>query len=185
MTMLRCLVLFFFLSLLMASQGCRERSNVANVPEGAFHTFLNRQWKPYNGYEKYPGMLSRHIYSYSTGYLLTGRKEYLRHASRLVDYLIKHGWDRKYGGWYNAINQQGQVVDSTKDGFLQPYAITGLAMYYFITRDPEILDYIERSNQIMQEHAWDSLHGGYYRSLHHLSGLRETMEPQERETGTS
>jgi len=189
--MLRSLAIFFFLLLLMSSQGCRERSNVANIPEGAFwveqatqdvldpwtrqardtvggafHAFLDRQWKPYNGYEKYPGMLSRHIYSYSTGYLLTGRKEYLRHASQLVDYLIQHGWDRKYGGWYNALNRQGQVVDSTKDGFLQPYAITGLAMYYFITHDPEILEYIERSNQIMQEHAWDSVHGGYYRSLH-------------------
>jgi mannose/cellobiose epimerase-like protein (N-acyl-D-glucosamine 2-epimerase family) len=191
MIMLRYLATFFFFSILLSFQGCRERSNVANIPEGAFwveqatqdildpwtqhardtaegafHTFLDRQWEPYKGYEKYPGMLSRHIYSYSTGYLLTGRKEYLRHASRLVDYLIQHGWDRKYGGWYNALNRQGRVVDSTKDGFLQPYAITGLAMYYFVTHDPEILDYIERSNRIMQEHAWDSTHGGYYRSLH-------------------
>ncbi len=188
--MYRYFTFFVLTAFMLVLAGCRQKPNVANIPEGefwkrqgiqnvlkpwhknardtadqAFHTYLNRKWKPYNGQEKYPGMISRHIFSYSVGYLLSGDESYLQQASRLADYIIEHGWDEKYGGWYNSLNRQGHVKDSAKDGFFQPYAIAGLSMYYFVTHDREALDYIRRSHCIMQEHAWDSIYGGYYRGL--------------------
>ena len=194
----RCIFFIWLSSILLSFGGCQQAPNTANVPEsafweqqglevldrwdkeardtayGGFHSFLDRQWKNYNGSDKYPGMISRHLFSYSVGYMLTGEKHYLHRASQTADYLIRHGWDRQYGGWYNALSRRGAVRDSSKDGFFQPYAITGLTMYYFITHDPQILDYIERSHQIMQEHAWDSLYGGYYRSLNRDLAVQNT-----------
>jgi mannobiose 2-epimerase len=197
MIMYRHLSFLLLLSLMIPLGSCRDNPNVANIPQGsfwidqathevlepwtknardtaygAFHAFLDRKWQPYKGHEKYPGMISRHVFSYSVGYLLTGEKHYLRQASRSVDYLIKHGWDRRHGGWYNTLNRQGEVIDSTKDGFLQPYAIAGLTMYYFVTRDSGILQYIKQSNRIMEDHAWDPQYGGYYRSLNRDLTLR-------------
>lgn len=139
--------------------------NAIDTSHGTFHTFLDRQWKPYNQKEKYPGMLSRHVFSYSAGYLLTGNKKYLDKATELVDYIIRHGWDKKYGGWYNTLNQQGNVIDSSKDGFYQAYAVTGLAMYYLVTHDKQVLNYVERSHEILSNEAWDDKYGGYYREL--------------------
>ncbi|MFP4487943.1 MAG: AGE family epimerase/isomerase [Bacteroidales bacterium] len=139
--------------------------NLRDTVSGGFNAFLDRKWQPYNGSEQYPGMISRHLFSFSVGYLLTGDGEYLHQAGQIYDYMIKHGWDSKYGGWYNALDNNGNVLDSAKDGFYQPYAITGLVMYYFVTHDKEVLDYIEQSNDIMEMNAWDHEYGGYYRSL--------------------
>lgn len=141
---------------------------------GIFYTFLDREWNPYKGNVIHPGMISRHVFSYSVGYLLTGEEKYLERASGIVDYLLENGWDREYGGWFNALDRKGNIVDSAKDGFLQPYAITGLTMYYFVTHDKEVLEYIEQSNRIMEKYAWDSIYGGYYRSLNRDLSVQET-----------
>ncbi|MCF8334571.1 MAG: AGE family epimerase/isomerase [Bacteroidales bacterium] len=132
---------------------------------GAFHTFLDRHWEHYNGTKKYPGMISRHIFSYSVGYMLTGNKKYLELATEAKDYIIENAWDKKYGGWYDALSREGKVTDSTKDGFYQTYAITGLAMYYMVTHDKEVLDLLQKSHKIMTEKAWDEQYGGYFREL--------------------
>jgi len=132
---------------------------------GAFYTFLDRKWEPYNGTKKYPGMISRHIFSYSVGYMLTGDRKYLDKAAEAKDYIIKNAWDKKYGGWYDALSKEGAVTDSTKDGFYQTYAITGLAMYYMVTHDKEVLELLRKSHKIMTEHAWDKKYGGYFRKL--------------------
>lgn len=132
---------------------------------GAFHTYLDRQWQPYNGTKKYPGMLSRQIFSYSVGYMLTGERKYLKKATETKDYLIRNAWDKKYGGWYDALSKEGKVMDSTKDGFYQTYAITGLAMYYMVTHDKEVLELLRESHKIMTDKAWDEQYGGYYREL--------------------
>lgn len=139
--------------------------NLRDTVSGGFNTYLDRKWQPYNKGTQYPGMISRHLFSFSVGYLLTGEEEYLCQATQVYDYLTEYGWDRQYGGWYNALDARGNVVDSAKDGFFQPYAITGLVMYYFITHDKDVLDYIEQSDDIMQRYAWDYEYGGYYRSL--------------------
>ena len=148
--------------------------NASDTAGGAFYSFLDRRWQPYKVNEKYPGMISRHIFSYSVGYLLSGDDEYLRLAGRAAGYLTEHGWDHQYGGWYNALDRYGNVTDSAKDGFLQPYAITGLAMYYFVTHDKKVLSYIEQSNEIMETYARDKEFGGYYRSLNRDLSIRSS-----------
>ena len=105
----RCISFAWVFSILLFFGGCQQAPNTANIPEasfwkeqgveildhwdrqardtayGTFHTFLDRQWNTYNGSDKYPGMISRHLFSYSTGYMLTGEKKYLRQASQTGD----------------------------------------------------------------------------------------------------
>lgn len=132
---------------------------------GAFFALLDRTWQPQGDLHKYPGMVSRHLFSYATAYLLSGDEAHLREAEEIFDYLIRNGWDAEYGGWYDEVDRAGAVVETTKDLFNQAYAITGLAMYYFVTHDGRAKDYIDRSMEILEEHAWDEEHGGYVRTL--------------------
>lgn len=132
---------------------------------GVFYSYLNREWEPYKKNIIYPGMLARHIYSYASGYMLTGNQEYLEKAKKLKEYLIGNTWDEKYGGWYSSLNKKDSVIDNTKDLFYQIYAATGLTMYYFATKDSAALDYIEKTHQLLEEKAWDSKYKGYYRTL--------------------
>lgn len=130
-----------------------------------YHAFLDRQWKPFRGSEKYPGMISRHLFSYSAAYMMSGEPRFLEIADTLFVDLATNGWDREHGGWYYAIGRDGNPVDSQKDLFMNIYAATGLAMYYMITHNSEALELIQRTQKLMGDDAWDSDYAGYYRRL--------------------
>ncbi len=129
---------------------------------GAFITNLDGKWKPTGSSDKYPSMISRHLFSYSAAFLMSGDEKYLKTAAEIKNYLINQAWDRKYGGWYDALNEIGDPLVLTKTTFVQVYAITGLAMYYFVTHDKEVLSYIERSNNLLETKVWDKTTGGYF-----------------------
>ena len=133
--------------------------------DGRFYAFMDRQWSSNGKNLKYPGMMSRHLFSYSAAYMLSGNQRYLRRADNQFEYLIEHGWDENYGGWHYAINSKGEAVDRQKDLFMNIYAATGLTMYYMITHDRRAMKYIQKTRTLFQQHAWDDENGGYYRRL--------------------
>lgn len=139
--------------------------NARDTTYQTFYAYLDRQWQSYQSRNRYPGMLARHIYSYSAAYLMSGKQRHLDMARQTMQYLIRHGWDEKYGLWYNEIDSTGQPVDRRKDLFMQTYAVTGLSLYYIVTHDSTALHYLERSNELLEKHAWDDQFGGYYRVL--------------------
>jgi hypothetical protein len=54
--------------------------------------------------------------------------------------------------------------------FIQTYALTGLAMYYLVTRDREVLRYIEKTDSLLEASLLDmAKNGGYYNMA--ISGL--------------
>jgi cellobiose epimerase len=129
---------------------------------GGFKTYLDGEWKPTQDSRKYPSMISRHIFGYAVAYLLTGENKYLDIARDAKGWLIDNCWDREFGGWFDELDEMGNPVLETKNMFVQVYAITGLAMYYFVTRDRHVLEYIDHSNQLLEARAWDKVYGGYY-----------------------
>ncbi|MGD8780963.1 MAG: AGE family epimerase/isomerase [Ignavibacteria bacterium] len=139
--------------------------NARDTVYGAFVTNLDSVWKQFGSTNKYPSMISRHIFSYSTAYLLTGKKEYLDIASATVDFLLKNAWDKKYGGWFDLLDVEGKPIATTKRSFTQYYANTGLTIYYFVTHDKRVLEYIEKSNQLAETKRWDKELGGFYNTL--------------------
>ncbi|MCK4289157.1 MAG: AGE family epimerase/isomerase, partial [Bacteroidales bacterium] len=133
--------------------------------DGAFITHLDRSWNQISGTEKYPSMISRHIFSYSVAYLFTGEDKYLKIASDAVDFLLEHAWDKEYGGWYDKLDIQGNPIKTTKGSFIQFYTNTGLAMYYLVTHDKNVLEHIEKSNEIAETKRRDSINGGFFNLL--------------------
>lgn len=148
----------------------------AQTNDGLFYAELDRQWAPSDTTTVYPGMLARHLFSYSVAYLMRGNDAHLQRAERILDFLITHGWDEKYGGWYNAVTRTGTVVDADKDLFMQIYATTGLALYYVATRDERARTYLQRSRQFMDEHAWDEAHGGYVDVLRRNGSVKKSVK---------
>jgi len=132
---------------------------------GGFYTTLDSAWKPFGDARKYPSMLSRHLFGYSVGYLLSGDQKYLDIARETVDYLLVHAWDPEFGGWYDVLDEYGNPLETTKSMFIQVYSITGLAMYYFVTRDTSVLSYIDKSNELLELKAWDREQGGYFNTM--------------------
>jgi cellobiose epimerase len=141
------------------------KEHARDTVNGGFHTTLDSAWKSFGDIRKYPSMLSRQVFGFSVGYLLSGNQEYLDIARKTVDFLLANAWDKEFGGWFDVLDVKGNPLETTKSMFIQVYAITGLAMYYFVTRDPEVLDYIDKSNNLLESKAWDPDHGGYFNTM--------------------
>lgn len=140
-------------------------NNARDTAYGAFHTSLGANWEPSGDPLIYPSMISRHLFSYSVAFLMTGDKHYLTIADSTSNYLLRHAWDKEYGGWYNALERNGSVADSGKATFIQVYANTGLAMYYFVTLDATVRKYIDASNRLLESNTWDHEYDGYYNAM--------------------
>jgi mannobiose 2-epimerase len=152
-----------------------------NPASGRFYTGLSRDWKPIGTTDQYPTMLGRHLFSLSAAYLLSGEERYLSLAKDTAAYLIEHGWDHEFGGWYDLITETGAPKTTTKGAFTQMYANTGLALYFFATRDPDALRCLERSNEIFETRAWDSDYEGYYVTLNRdlsVASTKKSFNPQ-------
>ena len=143
---------------------------------GAFHSTLDADWKPVRDSIKFPSMIARNLFSYSVAYLLDGKQADLDIATDLKDYLFTYAWDQEYGGWYDALTRDGRPKEMDKSTFVQVYVITGLAMYYFVTHDPEVLDYVNRSNALLENNAWDKSLGGYYDAMNRDWSLKSEVK---------
>ncbi|MFN5423564.1 MAG: AGE family epimerase/isomerase [bacterium] len=141
------------------------RMHAKDTLYGAFHTNLDSAWKTFGSNSKYPSMLARHLFSFSVSYLLSGNDQDLTIAKETVKWLIDHAWDQQYGGWYDELDEKGNVVRDTKNMFVQVYTITGLTMYYYVTKDSLVKKYIDMSNDLIQSKAWDQQHHGFYNEM--------------------
>lgn len=139
--------------------------HVRDLENGAFFMNLSRSWQPTPPWDKYPAMISRQVYGFSVAYLLSGERKYLEVARLAAEYLLKHSWDKQYGGWFGVLTQAGKPKDTTKSVDLQLYTDVGLAMYYFVTGDEKVLSRVRESVRIRQTRGRDAEFGGYYQVL--------------------
>ena len=107
---------------------------------------------------------SRQVFAYGIAYNLTGEAKYLQWAKNGVDFLREYAFDRLNGGAYTYF----EADDPTLAGKPEPdkrisqdmtYALSGLAYFYYLTRDDAILqDIVAVKNYIFETYydkEWD------------------------------
>lgn len=139
--------------------------HVRDTEHGGFYPNLSRDWKPRPPWDRLPPMISRHVFGFTSAFLLSGEEKYLQTAREGVDYLVANCWDREYGGWYESITQDGEPQDTSKYVASQLYSNVGLALYYFATGDEKALSYVNKSLEIQKTRFHDGEFDGYYQSL--------------------
>ncbi len=85
---------------------------------------------------EYTRMKSRQTYAYGVLYHLTGDPAALKRARQGAYYLIEHLRDKDHGGFVSfTVNGQAGLEWQQRTAQDQAYALVGLAMYYYLTRD--------------------------------------------------
>jgi mannobiose 2-epimerase len=82
-----------------------------------------------------------------------------------VDFLLHHFWDNSNGGWYWKTHANGAPIDTAKIVYGQSFAIYALSQYAACLGDSRGLDYAQRTFDLLQKYASDTLHGGYFENL--------------------
>ncbi len=106
---------------------------------------------------------SRSVYTLSSAHRAGyGDGKLAKMASLGVDFLIHRMWDQKEGGFFWMMDRDGKVKMDQKILYGHSFAIYCLSEYTLATGDPRGLEYAERSFDLIQKHAADTLHGGYF-----------------------
>ena len=133
---------------------------------GGFITNFDQQGLPLETPEKYLNTQARLIWWFSA---LTRRYpergEFRSLASRGLDFLIDHFWDRQRGGWYWKARRDGSILDEGKIVYGQSFAIYALSEYSLAVHDGRGLQLASDTFDLLQRYCADTLRGGYYENL--------------------
>jgi mannose/cellobiose epimerase-like protein (N-acyl-D-glucosamine 2-epimerase family) len=130
---------------------------------GGFLTCLDRRGQVVDT-AKVSAMQARMIYSFVRGYEVLDDDAYLDIARRGMQFLLDHVWDRDAGGWYHMTRKNGEPCSPRKRLFDQAYVLLGLCVYARATHDADVIERAEHTSELIDRHAWDDVHGGYYES---------------------
>ncbi|MBC8335495.1 MAG: AGE family epimerase/isomerase [Anaerolineales bacterium] len=133
---------------------------------GGFLTNFDEKGQDLGTPEKYLNTQCRLIWWFST---LTRhyphKKAYRQMAQQGMDFLLRHFWDARHGGWFWKTRRDGAKLDDGKSVYGQSFAIYATAEYYRATRDHRVLEYANRTFDLLQIYCADTLRGGYFENL--------------------
>lgn len=88
-----------------------------------------------------------------------------RIADGAYKFLRKHFWDPDYLGFYWLLDGNNQPLQDFKHVYGQSFAIYALAEYYRVCAAPDVLQLAQLTYQLVERHAADLEHAGYYESF--------------------
>ena len=105
----------------------------------------------------YTRMKSRQTFLYGVAFHITGEERYLEYARAGVTWLREHAYERDTGSavTYWSAGKPGPPPDQRTTQDLA-YAQVGLAFYYYLTRDPDVLADLLRLEHHIMTRYWEA-----------------------------
>ena len=143
---------------------------VIDQNNGGYYSNYSYDWTKENNQNKFIVTQARHVWTLSKAIeFYPERTEYQDYANHGYEFLRDHMWDKEYGGFYQLVDSTGQVPDGEysfeKKLYGNSFGIYGLAAYYKISKNKDVLDLAVRTFNWLDSHAHDSIYGGYFQYL--------------------
>lgn len=137
---------------------------------GGFFSDINYKWQLEGAQNKMIVSQARHIWSASTAAMYyKDKNEFLKIAEHGFKFLEDVMWDKKYGGFYDLVKRNGEVVKENgqiiKRAYGNSFAIYGLAAYYKASGNEEALELAKQTFYWLEKHSYDSINKGYFQFL--------------------
>jgi mannobiose 2-epimerase len=126
-------------------------------------------------------LTARILWTFSHAYRLLGDPAYRTAADQAYKFLSDHFWDPEYGGTYWNLDTTGSVLDPKKQIYSQGFSIYGLSEYFLATREDQALQKAIRIFELVEQHAFDPVHGGYYESFNRDWSLAKDFRLSDKE----
>ena len=127
---------------------------------------------PHQATEKQLVTQARMIWGFSHAHLhglADGHRDYLAAAAQGREFLRKHFWDARHGGYFWTTDLAGVPVSRNKIVYGQAFVIYALVEYYRASGDKTALNEAMDLYQLLQKHAHDQRNRGLDRTF--LGGL--------------
>lgn len=143
---------------------------VIDTAQGGYFTDVTQDGFPSHGpdhTDKWPYVVSRTLYAFSTAFALTGRRQFLEAARIGAEFLTEKAVFNQAGYtlFNTRLNCSGQRHPDDPDLiniFTQIYTLTGLIAYYDISRCRQTRLLVEANLRTLMEIYHDDKYGGYF-----------------------
>jgi cellobiose epimerase len=137
---------------------------------GGFYSDFARDWQPTRSEGKFSVFQGRMTWIASQIVMRRPdlKKQYLPIVQHGVDFLSNVLWDKKYGGFFWGVDDDGKITPRYSDGkelYGISFCIYGAAAAYQATQDPKALELAQKAFRWIDEHAHDARNGGYFEWL--------------------
>jgi len=132
---------------------------------GGFWSDFDYKWDKKGKQDKMIVSQARHVWTASELALFYGDKNYWDIAAHGYRFLRDKMWDSENGGFYTLLGIDGdslKVLSTGKSAYGNSFAIYGLANYYQVSKDTSALNLAKKTFHWLEEHAHDSVYGGYF-----------------------
>lgn len=151
------------------------------APPGALHLYFAPDWRPVPGHDSYG-------HDVETAYLLLEAHHALERqdadatlavARSLVDNPLRHGWDKRHGGFYDFGSPLGQHCATEKIWWTQAEGLNALLLMHarFGAETPKYYDAFLRQWAFIWNHQIDHEHGEWFQTVSH-DGAPERDRPK-------
>ena len=143
--------------------------SVDNV-HGGFQSNFARDWQPTKSDGKFSVFQGRMTWIAAQAALRRPelRAQYLPYVRHGVEYLENVLWDKRYGGFYWGLDDEGKTSPAFSDNkhlYGISFCIYGLASAYQADHDPKALALAQDAFRWTEKHAHDAGNGGYFEWL--------------------
>ena len=108
---------------------------------------------------------ARILWTFSAAYRVLGEERYRDIAERAYDYLMRAFRDREHGGYYWMVTHDGRPADPRKHIYGQAFALYGISEFARATAHSQARDEAIAIYDLIERHAHDPDHGGYYEAF--------------------
>ncbi|MFA4869696.1 MAG: AGE family epimerase/isomerase [Pedobacter sp.] len=108
---------------------------------------------------------ARILWAFSAAFIHTHNPVYKEMADRAYRYIINHFIDGKFGGVYWTVTSEGKPLETKKQIYALSFTIYGLAEYYKITQDEDVLEAGVKLFNAIETHSFDKDRGGYFEAF--------------------
>ncbi|WP_373519669.1 AGE family epimerase/isomerase [Pricia sp.] len=132
---------------------------------GGFWSDFDYKWDKKGDQDKMLVSQARHIWTASELALYSKDGTYQEIAAHGYRFLRDEMWDSENGGFHTLLGIDGdslEVLSTGKSTYANSFAIYGLAKYYQVSKDTYALDLAKKTFYWLEEHAHDSVYGGYF-----------------------
>jgi mannobiose 2-epimerase len=138
-------------------------SRLADKKNGGYITHFDKAGNDTGENKKSLISQTRSLYTLSScvrsGYEIQASSELARNG---FDFLISHFWDKQSGGFYWMVDREGKLLKDDKVLYGQSFALYALSEYTLATGDAAGISYASRLFDLLREHAYDPVQGGYF-----------------------
>lgn len=138
--------------------------NIDTVYGGYLSTF-NFDIMPTGNQDKMIVTQARHVWSTAKAAIFYHDSSYVAMSRHGFNFLRDKMWDKKFGGFYNLTDRQGNPRSLEKLAYGNAFAIYAMAAYYECSKDKEALNFAKKAFLWMEKHSHDPKYKGYFQYM--------------------